>query len=81
MITFETDHSGGWPPVLARLSGASGAELAHCVERAWPVRAPKKLKAEHANARPARPQSSKNKKKRRTQYPLRRSFFAALRAA
>ena len=39
------------------------------------------LKAERANACPARPQTSKSTKKQRAQYPLRRSFFAALRAA
>jgi hypothetical protein len=63
VIAFETDHSVGWPAVLVRLSGASGAELAHCVARAWRVQAPKKLKAERADASPARQQISKSRTK------------------
>jgi hypothetical protein len=63
-IYFETDHYVGWPAVLVRLSAIGSAELAHCVERAWRVQAPKKLKAERANAHPApakRKTSSKKK--------------------
>jgi len=52
-IYFETEHYVGWPAVLVRLSAISSAELAHCVERAWRLQAPKKLKAERANASPA----------------------------
>jgi hypothetical protein len=60
-IYFETDHYVGWPVVLMRLSEASDAELAHCVERAWRLQAPKKLKAERANASPAKQRAPKKK--------------------
>ena len=51
-IYFETDHYVGYPIVLVRAGAASDAELRHCVERAWRVQAPKKLKAER-DKRPA----------------------------
>jgi len=62
-IYFETDHYVGWPAVLVRLTAANEAELAHCIERAWRVQAPKKLKAEHANAHPAPANPKRAKKK------------------
>jgi hypothetical protein len=46
-IYFETDHYVGWSAVLARASAISDAELAHRIERAWRVQAPKRLVAEH----------------------------------
>jgi hypothetical protein len=61
-IYFETDHYVGWPAVLARLSAIGDAELAHRLEQAWHLQAPKKLKAGHANAHPA-PKSAQTKKK------------------
>jgi hypothetical protein len=60
-IYFETDHYVGWPAVLVRLSVVSDAELAHCVTRAWRLQAPKKLKAERANASPAKQRAAKKK--------------------
>jgi hypothetical protein len=60
-IYFETDHYVGWPAVLVRLSVVSDAELAHCIERAWRLQAPKKLKAERANASPAKQRAAKKK--------------------
>jgi len=46
-VYYETDHYAGWPAVLVRAAAASDAELAHCVERAWRLQAPKKLMAGH----------------------------------
>jgi hypothetical protein len=61
-IYFETDHYVGWPAVLARLSAISDAELAHRLEQAWNLQAPKKRKAEYASAHPAKPTPKKKKK-------------------
>jgi hypothetical protein len=58
-IYFETDHYIGWPAVLARQSAISDAELAHRLEQAWQLQAPKKRKAEYANAHPAKPTRKK----------------------
>jgi hypothetical protein len=62
-IYFETDHYVGWPLVLARLPAISDAELAHRLEKAWHLQAPKKRKAEYANAHPAPTKSAPTKKK------------------
>jgi hypothetical protein len=62
-IYFETDHYVGWPAVLVRLAAISDAELAHRLEQAWHLQAPKKLKAEYANAHPAPTKSTQTKKK------------------
>jgi len=59
-IYFETDHYVGWPMVLARLKPASDTELRHCVERAWRLQAPKKLRAGREN-----PASAKSKAKKK----------------
>jgi hypothetical protein len=61
-IYFETDHYVGWPAVLVRRS-IGDAELAHRLEQAWHLQAPKKLKAEYANAHPAKPTPKKTAKK------------------
>lgn len=58
-IYFETDHYVGWPAVLARLAAISDAELAHRLEQAWHLQAPKKRKAEYANAHSAKPTRKK----------------------
>jgi hypothetical protein len=58
-IYFETDHYVGWPAVLVRLPAISDAELAHRLEQAWHLQAPKKRKAEYANAHPAKPTRKK----------------------
>ena len=63
-IYFETDHYVGWPAVLVRLSAISDAELAHRLEKAWQLQAPKKLKAEYANAHPAKPTRKKTAKRK-----------------
>src|SRR5688572_4029522 len=42
-IFFETDHYKGWPAVLARLSRMDAAMLAHRLERAWRLKAPRRL--------------------------------------
>jgi hypothetical protein len=62
-IYFETDHYVGWPAVLARLPAIGDAELAHRLEQAWHLQAPKKLKAEYANAHPAPIKSAQTKTK------------------
>jgi hypothetical protein len=64
-IYFETDHYVGWPAVLVRLSAISDAELAHRLEQAWHLRAPKKRKAEYANAHPAKPTRKKTAAKQK----------------
>ncbi len=46
-IFFETDHYKGWPAVLARLSRMDAERLKHHLERAWRVKAPKRLVAEY----------------------------------
>jgi hypothetical protein len=42
-IFFITDHFGGWPGVLVRMSQLDDAALRDLIERAWRRRAPKKL--------------------------------------
>jgi hypothetical protein len=42
-IYFITDHYRGWPAVLARLSALRKRECRLRLERAWRVKAPKKL--------------------------------------
>jgi hypothetical protein len=44
-IYFITDHYRGWPAVLARLSALRVAEARLRLERAWRVKAPRKLLA------------------------------------
>ena len=63
-IYFETDHYVGWSAVLVRLAAISDAELAHRLEQAWHLQAPKKLKAEYANAHPAKPLGKKTARKK-----------------
>jgi hypothetical protein len=62
-IYFETDHYVGRGAVLLRLSAIDDAELAHRLAQAWQLQAPKKLKAEYANAHPAKPAGNRTKKK------------------
>jgi hypothetical protein len=62
-IYFETDHYVGWPAVLVRLPAIGDAELVHRLEKAWHLQAPKKLKAEYANAHPAPTKSTQTKTK------------------
>jgi hypothetical protein len=40
---FETDHYKGWPAVLVRLKRVGAAELRRRLERAWCLKAPKRL--------------------------------------
>jgi hypothetical protein len=42
-IYWETDHYRGWPAILVRLSAISEEELRHRLERAWRMRAGKRL--------------------------------------
>jgi hypothetical protein len=42
-VFFETDHYKGWPAVLARLSRMDAAMLKHRLDRAWRIKAPKRL--------------------------------------
>ena len=68
-IYFETEHYVGWPVVLVR-ARASDTELKHCVERAWRLQAPKKLKAERerpasGKAKPATAAKAAGAKRRR----------------
>ena len=63
-IYFETDHYVGWPAVLVRLPAISDAELAHRLEQAWQLQAPKKRKAEYASAHPAKPTRKKTAAKK-----------------
>jgi hypothetical protein len=44
-LFFETAHYKGWPVVLLRLSRADAATLRHHLDRAWRLRAPKRLLA------------------------------------
>jgi hypothetical protein len=53
-IYFETDHYKGWPGILVRLSKASDAELAQCLDRAWRLQAPKRLREAHERPPPKR---------------------------
>ncbi|HEY6255687.1 MAG TPA: MmcQ/YjbR family DNA-binding protein [Xanthobacteraceae bacterium] len=46
-IYFETDHYKGWPAILLRLSKAGDAELLTCLDRAWRLQAPKRLRDQH----------------------------------
>jgi hypothetical protein len=46
-VFFETDHYKGWPAVLARLSRMDAAMLKHRLDRAWRIKAPKRLTAAH----------------------------------
>ncbi len=50
-VFFETDHYKGWPAVLARLSGIDPGRLRHQLERAWRLKAPKRLTAAYEAAR------------------------------
>lgn len=43
---FETDHYKGWPAVLVRLKAIGAAELRRRLERAWRLKAPKRLVAQ-----------------------------------
>lgn len=49
-IYFETDHYKGWPAILVRASEIGSDELKHRLERAWRMRAPKRLVAQLATA-------------------------------
>jgi hypothetical protein len=42
-IYFETDHYKGWPALLIRRSRIEPEELRHRIDRAWRMRAPKRL--------------------------------------
>jgi len=42
-VFFETSHYRGWPAILARIDAISDEELAHRLERAWRMQAPKRL--------------------------------------
>jgi hypothetical protein len=42
-IYFETDHYRGYPLVLARMEAIGDAELAHRLDLAWRIQAPKSL--------------------------------------
>ena len=75
-VYYETDHYAGWPAVLVRAAAASDAELVHCVTRAWRLQAPKSCWPDTRSG-----QRKKTARKERRQYPRRRSFLAALRAA
>ena len=44
-VYFETDHYKGWPAVLVRLKAISTADLRHRLERAWLLKAPRRLGA------------------------------------
>ena len=44
-VYFETDHYKGWPAVLIRLSTIGDQELAHRLQVAWRMQAPKKVLA------------------------------------
>lgn len=61
-VYYQTDHYAGWPAVLVRAAAASDAELAHCVERAWRMQAPKTLMAERTNVNPATKATRSGKK-------------------
>lgn len=50
-IYFETPHYDGYPLVLARVSKIKPKELAHRIELAWRMHAPKKLVAQFDAAR------------------------------
>ncbi len=42
-IYFETDHYRGWPAVLVRMAAIDDDELAHRLEQAWRMKAPRLL--------------------------------------
>lgn len=42
-IYYETDHYKGWPRILVRLGAIGDDELRHRIERAWRMRAGKRL--------------------------------------
>ena len=42
-IYYETDHYLGWPAVLVRMAAIADDELAHRIEQAWRMKAPKTL--------------------------------------
>ena len=42
-IYWETDHFKGWPGILVKLPAISDAELRHRLEKAWRIRAGKRL--------------------------------------
>jgi hypothetical protein len=42
-IYFETDHYKGWPGILVRLGAIGDDELRHRIEKAWRMRAGKRL--------------------------------------
>ncbi len=44
-VYFWTDHYGPWPLVLVRLAAAQPEHVQGYLERAWRVRAPKKLQS------------------------------------
>jgi hypothetical protein len=54
-IFFETDHYRGWPAVLARLSSMGAAMLKHRLDRAWRIKAPKRLIAAYDASRRSSP--------------------------
>jgi hypothetical protein len=65
-IYFETDHYKGWAGILVRLSKASDAELAQCLDRAWRLQAPKRLREAHERLREAHERPPPKRSARRT---------------
>lgn len=52
-IYYETDHYKGWPGILVRLGAVGDDELAHRIEKAWRMRAGKRLISAHDRAKGA----------------------------
>jgi hypothetical protein len=50
-IYWETDHYKGWPGILIRLAAISDAELRHRLEKAWRMRAGKRLVSAYDKSR------------------------------
>jgi hypothetical protein len=50
-IYWETDHYKGWPVIPIRLAAISDAELRHRLEKAWRMRAGKRLIAAYDQSR------------------------------
>jgi hypothetical protein len=59
-IYWETDHYKGWPGILIRLTAITDRELRHRLEKAWRMRAGKRLISQFERSRSMQDQTPAN---------------------
>ena len=64
-VYWITDHYRGYPAVMARLAAMTEAECRLRLERAWRLKAPKRLIAQLDGAAPAAPRPARRRRARR----------------